>query len=169
MKLRPFLAALLALVLVMVGLGLSGWWLVWKNSPLQLAHRPLVVPAAARFVPRQAALSLHLFSDGQEPVRYARAVAPSGQRREAVDAIERLRDGSFAAFGLDYRTELAGWLAPDITLALLEQGGVEGQPGWLLHSPAAMRKGPAGFCSASGRPAAWPAPMCRWAPTAAWG
>lgn len=132
MKLRPFLAALLALVLVLVGLGLSGWWLVWKNSPLQLAHRPLVVPTAARFVPRQAALSLHLFSDGEEPVRYARAVAPSGQRREAVDAIERLRDGSFAAFGLDYRSELAGWLAPDITLALLDQGGVEGQPGWLL-------------------------------------
>ena len=142
MKGRPFLAVVLALVLVLSGLGLGGWWLVWQRSPLQLQHRPLQVPVAARFVPRQAPLSLYLASDGQEPLAYARAVAPAARRREAVAAVARLRDGAFAAAGLDYNDELASWLAPGIGLALFDAApaaavarpaaGASNGPGWLL-------------------------------------
>ena len=128
MKARPFLALLLALILVLSGLGLGAWWLVWQRSPLQLQHRPLALPAEARFVPRSAALALYLNTDGEEPLRYARAVAPPRQRREATDALERLRDGAFAAAGLDYRNELAAWLAPGISLALFNDPA----GGWLL-------------------------------------
>jgi hypothetical protein len=135
MKARPFLAVVLALTLLALGLGLAGWWTVWRRSPLQLQHHRLDVPRAARFVPRQAPLSLFLFSDGEEPVAYARAVAPPRQRRQAAEAIERLRDGVFATAGLDYRNELASWLAPEIGLALLEAPAPD-QPaegsGWLL-------------------------------------
>ena len=144
MKGRPFLAVVLALVLLLSGLGLGGWWLVWQRSPLQLQHRALQVPVAARFVPRQAHLSLYLASDGQEPLAYARAVAPAGRRREAVAAVARLRDGAFAAAGLDYNDELASWLAPGIGLALFDaipaaatasarpEPGAAAGPGWLL-------------------------------------
>jgi hypothetical protein len=145
MKGRPFLAVVLALVLLLSGLGLGGWWLVLQRSPLQLQHRALQVPVAARFVPRQAPLSLYLASDGQEPLAYARAVAPAGRRREAVAAVARLRDGAFAAAGLDYNDELASWLAPGIGLALFDatpataatasarpEPGAAAGPGWLL-------------------------------------
>ncbi len=128
MKARPFLALLLALSLVLSGLGLGGWWLVWQRSPLQLQHRPLALPSEARFVPRTAALALYLNTDGEEPLRYARAVAPPRQRRGAIDAVERLRDGAFAAAGLDYRNELAAWLAPGIGVALFD----DPVGGWLL-------------------------------------
>ncbi len=128
MKGRSFLALLLALILGLSGLGLGAWWLVWQRSPLQLQHRPLALPAEARFVPRSAALALYLATDGEEPVRYARAVAPTRRRRAAVDALERLRDGAFAAAGLDYRNELASWLAPGLGLALFD----EPSGGWLL-------------------------------------
>ena len=104
MKARQFLAVLLALVQVVFGLGLGGWWLVWQRSALQLQRLPLVVPRAARFVPRDAPLSIHLFTDGERPLDYARAVAPPRQRRQAAEAIGRLRDGAFAAAGLDYAT-----------------------------------------------------------------
>jgi hypothetical protein len=120
MKARPFLAVVLAVVLAVLGLGLGGWWLVWQRSPLQLAHRPLEVPRAARFVPRQVPLALYLFTDGEEPVAYARAVADARRRREAADVIGRLRDGAFAAAGLDYRNELAGWLDAPVGLALFD-------------------------------------------------
>jgi hypothetical protein len=132
MKARRFLAVVLAVALGLLALGLGGWWWVWQRSPLTLQHQALVVPAAARFVPRQAALSLFLLSDGEQPVAYARAVAPPRQRRQAAAALAALRDGAFAAAGLDYSSELAGWLGPEIGLALF--GGDADRPpdGWLL-------------------------------------
>ena len=137
MKARPFLAVLLALGLLALALGGVGWWLVGQRGPLALQHRAASLPRAARFVPRQAPLSLYLLSDGEEPVAYARAVAPARNRRQAAAAIERLRDGAFAAAGLDYPTELAAWLAPEIGLALFDlpdgdPGAASGSGNWLL-------------------------------------
>ncbi|MEB3256467.1 MAG: DUF3352 domain-containing protein [Synechococcaceae cyanobacterium] len=122
MKGRPFLAVVLALALLASGLGLGGWALVLRRSPLALQHQALALPRAARFVPAQVPLALFLGSDGEQPVAYARAVAPIRGRRAAADAVERLRDGAFAAAGLDYRDELASWLAPGIALALFDGG-----------------------------------------------
>ncbi|MCX5947076.1 MAG: DUF3352 domain-containing protein [Cyanobacteria bacterium] len=139
MKGRPFLAVVLAVVLLTFSLGLGGWWLIGQRGPLQLAHHALTIPRAARFVPAQAPLSLYWFSDGEQPVAYARAVAPARQRRPAADGIARLRDGAFAAAGLDYHDELSQWLAPGTALVLFddpagEQPAAGGLPsgGWLL-------------------------------------
>jgi hypothetical protein len=131
MKARRFLAVVLAVILVLLGLGGAAWWLVWQRSPLQLQHRPLTPPRAARFVPRDADLSLYLFSDGEQPLAYARAVAPARRRADAQAALAGLRDGAFAAAGLDYTGELAGWLGPETALWLL--AGADGSPrGWVL-------------------------------------
>ncbi|MEB3259990.1 MAG: DUF3352 domain-containing protein [Cyanobacteriota bacterium] len=132
MKGRPFLAVLLVVALLALGSGWGGWWLVWRRGPLQLQHHPLTVPRAARFVPRQAPLSLFLFSDGEQPVDYARAVAPLRQRDAATRAVERLRDGAFAAAGLDYHDELAPWLAPEVGLALFNTPDTPAGSSWLL-------------------------------------
>jgi len=133
MKARPFLAVLLSLALGLLGLGGGAWWLVLNRSPLQLQHRGLVVPLAARFVPRQAPLSLFLLTDGEEPLGYARAVVAPRQRRAAAEAVAQLRDGGFAAAGLDYPSELASWLGPEIGFALIGSNQGEGDAaGWLL-------------------------------------
>jgi hypothetical protein len=133
MKGRPFLAVLLVVAVLALGLGSGGWWLVWRRGPLGLQHQPLAIPRAARFIPRQAALSLYLLSDGQQPVDYARAVAPLRQRDAAAQAVERLRDGAFAAGGLDYHDELATWLGPEVGLALFDAPDTATPGGsWLL-------------------------------------
>ncbi|MEB3322390.1 MAG: DUF3352 domain-containing protein [Synechococcaceae cyanobacterium] len=139
MKARPFLAVVLVVTLLTLGLALGGWWMVWQRSPLRLQHHPLTVPRAARFVPRQAPLSLFLYSDAEEPVGYARAQADPRERRAAAATIERLRDGAFAAAGLDYASELTSWLAPEIALALIDStepstaaGADPPAGGWLL-------------------------------------
>jgi hypothetical protein len=133
MKARPFLAVLLSLALGLLGLGGGAWWLVLNRSPLQLSTSPLVVPLAARFVPRQAPLSLFLLTDGEEPLGYARAVVAPRQRRAAAEAVAQLRDGGFAAAGLDYPSELASWLGPEIGFALIGSNQSEGgAAGWLL-------------------------------------
>ena len=131
MKARRFLAVVLAVTLLLLGVAGGAWWLVWQRSPLQLQRLPLAAPRAARFVPRDAALSFYLLSDPEQPLAYARAVAPPRQRRQAAEALARLRDGAFAAAGLDYRGELAGWLGPETGLwVLADQGGEPG--GWVL-------------------------------------
>ncbi|MFO8237391.1 MAG: DUF3352 domain-containing protein [Prochlorococcaceae cyanobacterium] len=131
MKARRFLAVVLAVILVLLALGGAAWWLVWQRSPLQLQQQALTSPRSARFVPRDVDLSLYLLSDVEQPLAYARAVAPPRRRAEARDALARLRDGAFAAAGLDYPGELAGWLGPETGLWLL--AGVDGSPsGWVL-------------------------------------
>ena len=72
------------------------------------------------------------FIAAAERLPYARAVAPPRQRREAAAAVERLRDGAFAAAGLDYASELAPWLGGESSLALLSSPDQAGRPGWVL-------------------------------------
>ncbi|NDG75178.1 MAG: DUF3352 domain-containing protein [Synechococcaceae bacterium WB8_1B_136] len=132
MKARPFLAVLLALALALLGLGAGGWWLLLHRGPLGLQSRALALPLAARFVPRTAPLSIHWLVGPDQPAAYARAVAPPRQRRAAAAAADRLRDGAFAAAGLDYATELAPWLGGQSSFALLTPPEQGGEPGWVL-------------------------------------
>jgi hypothetical protein len=132
MKVRSFLLLVLTAGLFLLALGLGGWWLVVRQSPLGLQHRSLVVPESARFIPRNAPLSLHLLVQPERLAAYARAVSPPDQRRQAVAAVERLRDGAFAAAGLDYSRELADWLGEEASLAVLAPEGPAGPTGWLL-------------------------------------
>ena len=132
MKARPFLAAVLAAAVALVSLGGAGWWLLWQRSPLGLQSQRLELPLAARFVPRTAPLSLHWLLAPDQPAAYARAVAAPRQRRAAAAAADRLRDGAFAAAGLDYASELAPWLGRESSFALLTPPAAQEQPGWVL-------------------------------------
>lgn len=132
MKIRPFLAAILAVAVTLLLIGAAGWVVLWRSSPLALQHQPLTLPLAARFIPRQASLSLHLLVPPDQLGAYARAVAPPRQRRRAAAALEQLRDGAFAAAGLDYAEELAGWVGEESSFALLTPPGAAQPVGWLL-------------------------------------
>ncbi len=132
MKARPFLAALLATALALLSFGCTAWWLLLQHGPLGLQAQTLQLPLAARFVPRTAPLSLHWLVGPDQPAAYARAVAAPRQRRQAAAALDRLRDGAFAAAGLDYASELAPWLGDQSSLALLTPPGEQGPPGWVL-------------------------------------
>jgi hypothetical protein len=132
MKARPFLAAVLAAAIALLSLGATGWWLLLQRSPLGLQTQRLELPLAARFVPRTAPLSLHWLLAPDQPAAYARAVAAPRQRRQAAAAADRLRDGAFAAAGLDYASELAPWLGRESSFALLTPPGSAEQPGWVL-------------------------------------
>ncbi|WP_398333467.1 DUF3352 domain-containing protein [Vulcanococcus sp.] len=132
MRARPFLVAVLAVAAALLSAALAGWWLLWNHSPLALQTQRLELPLAARFVPRTAPLSLHWLVAPDQPAAYARAVARPRQRREAAAAAERLRDGAFAAAGLDYRSELAPWLGSQSSFALLTSAEAKQPPGWVL-------------------------------------
>jgi len=132
MKARPFLAVVLAAAFALVSSGVLAWWLLWQRGPLALQRQPLQIPLAARFVPRTAPLSIHWMLAAEQPAAYARAVAPPRQRRQAAAALDHLRDGAFAAAGLDYPSELDAWLGPETGLALLSDQPGGPPSGWLL-------------------------------------
>ena len=132
MKARPFLAAVLAAAVALLILGGACWWFLWQSSPIGLQSQRLELPLAARFVPRTAPLSLHWLLTPDQPAAYARAVAAPRQRRAAAAAADRLRDGAFAAAGLDYASELAPWLGRESSFALLTPPAAQEQPGWVL-------------------------------------
>ena len=129
MKARPFLTALAGVLLSLVLLTSGLLWAMNQRSPLRLADQPLELPRAARFVPRDAALSLHWLLDPARLPAYVQAVAPASDRRQARDEAQRWRSGVFALAGLDFETELASWLGPDLSLTLLNAAD---QPGWVL-------------------------------------
>ena len=131
MKARSFLLAVAAAVLLLLTTALGFWWAMAKQSPLKLVGQPLVLPRAARFVPRDSSLSLHWLSDPVRMPAYAQAVAPVSRRRQARDSTQQLRDGAFALAGLDFSGELADWIGPQVSLFLVAPVA-DAPAGWVL-------------------------------------
>ena len=131
MKARSFLLAVAAAVLLLLTTALGFWWAMAKQSPLKLVGQPLVLPRAARFVPKDASLSLHWLSDPVRMPAYAQAVAPVSRRRQARDSTQQLRDGAFALAGLDFSGELADWIGPQVSLSLVAPVA-DAPAGWVL-------------------------------------
>ena len=161
MKARSFLLALAAAVVLLLTTAAGVWWAMDRQSPLRLAEQPLALPRAARFVPRQSALSLHWLMDPARLPAYAQAVAPAKQRRAARESVQQLRDGAFALAGLDFTNELADWIGPQVSVSLLEPTTVDGRLAGCWPCPVATRTVPSAFSSVSGRPAAWRGQTCR--------
>ena len=131
MKARSFLLAVAAAVLVLLTSALGLWWAMAQQSPLKIVGQALVLPRAARFVPKDASLSLHWLSDPVRMPAYAQAVAPVSRRRQARDSTQQLRDGAFALAGLDFVGELADWIGPQVSLSLLAPVA-DAPAGWVL-------------------------------------
>ena len=136
MKGRSFLLALVAVAMVLLTLALGVWWAMARQSPLRLMDRPLELPRSARFMPSDAALTLHWLVDPRQVPAYAQAVAPIRQRRLVNDSTRQLRDGAFALAGLDFANELAGWIGSEVSFAVLDapaqQSGEQPKEGWVL-------------------------------------
>ena len=131
MKARSFLLAVAVAVLLLLSTALGLWWAMAEQSPLKLVGQPLVLPRAARFVPRDASLSLHWLTDPVRMPAYAQAVAPVSRRRQARDTTQQLRDGAFALAGLDFSGELADWIGPQVSLSLFAPVA-DAPAGWVL-------------------------------------
>ena len=131
MKARSFLLAVAAAVLLLLTTALGFWWAMAQQSPLKIGGQALVLPRAARFVPKVASLSLHWLSDPVRMPAYAQAVAPVSRRRQARNSTQQLRDGAFALAGLDFVGELADWIGPQVSLSLLAPVA-DAPAGWVL-------------------------------------
>ena len=129
MQARSFLTAVSAALLSLVLLATGLIWTMDRRSPLHLAEQPLQLPRSARFVPRDASVSLHWLADPSRLPAYAQAVAPASERRAARDGARAWRNGAFALAGLEFDAELAPWIGSELGLTLLDGAA---DPGWVL-------------------------------------
>lgn len=136
MKGRSFLLALAASAMVLLTLAFGVWWVMAQQSPLRIVDRPLELSRTARFMPRDAELTLHWLADPSRLPAYARAVAPVRHRQAVSESTRQLRDGAFALAGLNFSDELVDWIGPQVSFAVLTESnfnaGNQTGLGWVL-------------------------------------
>ncbi len=138
MKLRAFVSTLTALVVVLLAIGLGGFFWLFSQNPLSLLQGANSnTPQAAIFVSRQAPLMASLLVNPDRLAALRTVVAKAGQRQQAKAEVKRLQQALLVNTGLEYERDLQPWLGEEITLAIttldVDRDATNGrQPGYLL-------------------------------------
>ncbi|WP_170943945.1 DUF3352 domain-containing protein [Leptolyngbya sp. BC1307] len=135
---RTFAVGLLAVVLVVLSIGIGGFWYMTTNSPLSLlsgGDRPIA--AATAFVPARSPFALSLLTRPERLIALQQAIASPDQRRPTHREISQLKQSLLENTGLDYDRDIQPWVGSEITFALtdrdLDFDSANGQqPGYLL-------------------------------------
>ncbi len=132
MKVRSFLIALTSafifLALLMLGLDKA----MAHTSQVSLENKVFKLPKTAQFFPKETALTLHLNAESNKTPQYFEDSAHLNKTKESIQVSKKIIDGLFALIGLDFDADLAEWISPQISLALLEPDK-PGQPNnWVL-------------------------------------
>ena len=138
MKARPFLSAVGAVLLSLVLIAAGLLWTMDRHSPLRLAETPLQLPRAARFVPRDADLSLHWLADPARLPSYAQAVAPAADRRSARDGARQWREGGFRPLPRSAASSRAEAALVESMKARLNASGAA-VAAWRSRAPATLK------------------------------
>lgn len=123
---RQFLASkfflgLLAFVLLLWSLGLSGYWYLTANSPLALlagGDRPIA--AATAFVPAYSPFTLSLLTKPEKLLRLQQAMALPEQRSQLLEETAQLKQNLLKSTGLDYDRDIAPWVGNEVTFAFTD-------------------------------------------------
>lgn len=138
MKLRSFLSALGAVVVVLLLISAGGFFWLFSQNPLSLLHSGQESsPAAAMFVPKQAPLMTSLLVNPDRLEAFRQVIARPEQRRRTRSELAQLKQSVLATTGLDYERDVQPWLGDEVTLAVTtldidRDTGNGQQPGYLL-------------------------------------
>ena len=135
---RTFAVGLLAVVLLLLSIGIGGFWYLRANSPLSLlsgGDRPIA--AATAFVPERSPFTLSLLTRPERLIALQQAIASPDQRRPTDREISQIKQSLLENTGLDYDRDIQPWVGSEITFALtdtdLDSDSANGQqPGYLL-------------------------------------
>lgn len=138
MKFRAFISPLLAVVVLLLSLGIAGFWWITASSPLSAITTAAVIhPTTTFFVSKQspALVSLLINPDQLETLRLVDA--PLRDRKQIHREMEQFKRKLLAGTGLDYQQDVQPWLGDEVTLAVtapdLDRNSETGyQPGYLL-------------------------------------
>lgn len=138
MKFRSFLSGLLAVVVVLLLVGVGGFFWIASQSPLKLLSQGEGrVPSAAIFVPKQAPAMVSLLVNPDDLAAFRQAVAAPAKRKQARAELAQFRQSLLGDSGLEYERDVQPWLGDEVTLAVttldIDHDRANGkQPGYLL-------------------------------------
>lgn len=138
MNRRSFFYSLAASVVVLLLIGISGYYWIVSQSPLTLLRGgSQTTPTAAMFVSKQAPVMVSLLVNPDKLESLRQLVTSPLERRRSRSELEGLKTSLLADTGLDYRRDIQPWLGEEITLAVtngdIDRDQSNGkQPGYLL-------------------------------------
>lgn len=138
MNRRSFFSFLAAGVVVLLSIGISGYYWIVSQSPLTLlGGGNKTDPTAAIFVSKQTPVMVSMLVNPDKLESLRQLVTRPGERRRKRTELERLKTSLLADTGLDYRRDIKPWLGEEITLAVtsqdIDRDETNGrQPGYLL-------------------------------------
>lgn len=138
MNRRSFFSFLAAGVVVLLLIGISGYFWIVSQSPLSLhSGGSKTDPAAAMFVSKQAPVMVSLLVNPDKLESLQQLGSRSNQGKTSPFKLDDLKTSLLADTGLDYRRDIQPWLGEEITLAVTsadfdrdESNGK--QPGYLM-------------------------------------
>ena len=138
MKFRTFVSTLLAVALVLLTLGIGGFWKLTAQTPLSLLKEGRqAAPSAAIFAPKQAPVMISLLVNPDRLAFLRRVLVWPGARRRSQAEIDQIERILLAKTGLTYSEDIQPWLGEEVTFAVTtsdidrDQSNGE-QPGYLL-------------------------------------
>ena len=138
MKFRTFVSTLLAVVLVLLTLGVGGFWKLTAQTPLSLLKEGgQAAPSAAIFVPKQAPVMVSLLVNPDRLAFLRRVLVWPGARRRSRAEIDQIERTLLAKTGLTYSEDIQPWVGDEVTFAVttsdIDRDQRTGkQPGYLL-------------------------------------
>ncbi|KGG13211.1 hypothetical protein EV05_0890 [Prochlorococcus sp. MIT 0601] len=90
------------------------------RSPTNIKADFLEIPKAAKYLPKEAPLTIHLNVDPIQFPSYIEAASTQKNSIKANHKATQLRDGLFALAGLDFDNDLSEWIEPRLSLSILE-------------------------------------------------
>lgn len=133
MKRRLFFSLLAAGVIVLLLIGIGGYYWLVQASPLTVGKK---TPAAAIFVPKQSPAMVSLLVNPDRLTGIQAVVRPNEWQQTHAE-LNQLKTSLLANTGLDYQQDIQPWLGNEITLAVtttdIDHKAENGrQPGYLM-------------------------------------
>lgn len=138
MNRRSFFSSLAAGVVVLLLIGIGGYFWIVSQSPLTLLRGgSKTEPTAAIFVAKQAPVMVCVLVNPEKLESLAQLATRPGDRRRKQKQLNGLKTSLLADTDLDYRRDIQPWLGEEITLAVtsgdFDRDETNGkQPGYLM-------------------------------------
>ena len=123
MKGISFLIKLAVTVLACSALVFGIWRYNQYKSYRNVTSEALEIPIAAKFLPKDAPLTVHLKTDLVNFPKYIEAVSPRREKSNAKKEATKIRNGLFRIAGLNFENDLSKWIEPRLSFSIIRSYG----------------------------------------------
>ncbi len=132
MKLRTFIILIITILFLLVG------FYLWRSSPSktytneELLNRPIGIPLAAKFFPKNSLLTIHWIVNPKKIPHYLETIIPGSSKTDAKNKAEIFINDLFGIIDLDFEKDLSEWVGEEISFTLLPSERIDTNFDWIM-------------------------------------